>query len=116
MKKLLALFGVALVLSACVTAQETYLQDGSPGHHITCSGSMLSMGDCLQKAGELCGPGGYKIYSQTGESIPYTTSSGGMTSSLGPHGGRVTGGYNSTSGAIVNRDLFVKCNREAVRN
>lgn len=105
----------AFLLSACVTTRDSYLPDGSLGHHITCGGALFSMGDCVQKAGDICGAGGYKIVNQNGEAIPYSTSSGGFSGSSGPYGGSVAGGYHSSSGSIVQRDLFVKCKKEPVK-
>ena len=105
MKKTLIL-AVLLSLSGCVTDSAAYLPDGTEGHHITCGGAMFSMGDCFQKAGELCGPSGYKIIGSNGEATPYSSAGGGFAAS----GGNAAGGFSSHSGAIVQRDLFVKCN------
>jgi hypothetical protein len=106
----LAIIAALIFQSACVTTQESYLPDGSLGHHITCGGALFSMGDCMQKAGEICGAHGYQILNQNGEAIPFSTSSGAVNGTATPYGGgSITGAYNSTSGSIVNRDLFVKC-------
>lgn len=107
---------ILVALAGCITTQESYLADGSLGHHITCGGALFSMGDCIQKAGDICGSGGYKVYNQAGEAIPFSTSNGAVAGSSGPSGGSFAGGYNSTSGSIVQRDLFVKCKIEPVKD
>ena len=107
MKKLPLLIA-PIFLSACITTSDTYLPDGSSGHHITCGGAIFSMGDCVQKAGDICGAGGYKVYNQSGEAIPFSQTNG--------YANNYSAGINSSSGSIVNRDLFVKCNREPIKN
>lgn len=93
---------LTLCLCGCVTDGTTYLADGSQGHHVTCGGSWFSMGDCVQRAGEICGGGGYTVMGQNGETIPYSI----MTA----YGNNAVVGMSSSSGAIVQRDLFIKCN------
>jgi hypothetical protein len=95
-----------LFQAACVTDQTTYLPDGSLGYHITCGGTLFSMGDCIRRTGEVCGSSGYKITSANGEVIPFSISSGAIN---GTAGGSFTGGYNSTSGSFIHREIFVKC-------
>jgi hypothetical protein len=111
MKKLPFLLLAALGLASCTVAQDAYLPDGSTGYHIACGGAWLSMADCTQKAGDICGPAGYKIYSQSGEYIPYTSSGGETVTSANRHGVSSASDYSSTSGSIVQRDMFVKCNK-----
>jgi hypothetical protein len=110
MSKILLLSLVIFGLSACAVAHDTYLPDGSLGHHISCNGSNLSMGDCMQKAGDICGAAGYHVYKQSDEAVPYTTVSGGQTESYDKSGNHYSSGYSSSSGSIVVRDLFVRCN------
>lgn len=91
-----------LLLGGCVTDGTTYLSDGSQGHHVTCGGGWFSMGDCIQRAGDICGPTGYTVIDQSGEEIPYSiTTAYGNNSAIG---------LSSSSGAIMHRDLFIKCN------
>ena len=59
----LALIPLVLLCASCVSSSKTFLPDGSKGYVVTCSGSMLSWGDCEAKAGSLCGAGGYEIVS-----------------------------------------------------
>ncbi len=55
---------LVLLCASCVSSSKTFLPDGSEGYVVTCSGSMLSWGDCEAKAGSLCGAGGYEIVSK----------------------------------------------------
>jgi hypothetical protein len=104
---LMRTMGVTLVavLGGCAFSQEIYLPDGSKGHNISCDGSANSMGNCFQKAGELCGAKGYYIVNREGQAIPFGTSVG--SASVGPGGG--SAGYISQSGMMVTRSLFIKC-------
>jgi hypothetical protein len=54
--------------------------------------------------------GGRARNNQNGEAIPFSVSNGAFSGSKTSAGGNVAGGYSSTSGSIVQRDLFVKCN------
>ena len=103
---------VTFVFVSCITARDAYFPDGSLGHHITCGGTLFSMGDCIQKAGDICGAGGYKIYDKNYEAIPFANSSGAVSGYSTSQGSAVNGGYHSSSGSFVSRDLFVKCNKE----
>lgn len=70
----------AVIVSGCVSSQETYLADGRKGHVVSCTptftgglvgtiaSSSTSWGQCYQKAGELCGARGYTVLQQVGES------------------------------------------------
>ena len=60
----LASIPLVLLCASCVSSSKTFLPDGSEGYVVTCSGSMLSWGDCEAKAGSLCGAGGYEIASK----------------------------------------------------
>lgn len=66
MKKLLLI--IVLFLTGCVSATKTYTPEGKMGFSISCNGTANNMGDCEQKAGEICGARGYTTYSQTGDS------------------------------------------------
>lgn len=52
---------LALLLTGCVTASPTYGPDGRRAYTIECDGVQHSIGDCYQKAGQLCGAKGYNI-------------------------------------------------------
>jgi hypothetical protein len=46
---------ITLILTGCVTAQIVSFGDGSTGYEIRCSGLQNSIGDCRNKAAEVCG-------------------------------------------------------------
>lgn len=94
-------------LSACITSKPMHLPDGSLGHSITCGGQIYAFSDCFEKAGELCGAKGYDIVNANGEILPYSHSSG----SIAGNKAGFAGGFQSQSGAFVNRSLFVKCKK-----
>jgi len=99
------LVGIFTIFLGCTTSKEMYLPDGSKGYNISCDGSANSMGNCFQKAGELCGAKGYSVVNREGEAIPMGTSVG--SASVGPSGG--SAGYTSQVGMRVTRSLFIKC-------
>lgn len=78
-------------------SEEMVLPDGSKGHNISCDGTVLSMGDCYKKAGELC-PSGYDILGRGGEANPMGTSTGNLSGYAQPGAAHVQGGYVSTYG------------------
>lgn len=102
-------FLVAFValLAGCVSVKPVYLADGSVGHSISCNGAIQNMGACIEKAGELCGASGYAIVDERGASSPYYQSQGGLKADQK----LAVGGYTSTAGSMVTRNLFVKCNK-----
>lgn len=69
-----------LGLSACAIATQTYLPDGSQGYSISCDGAGVGINVCYEKAGELCGAGGYDLIDREGQIVPYgvATASGGQ--------------------------------------
>ena len=80
-----------LSLAGCVTTQPTYMASGNVGHHITCGGALFSLGDCYKKAGDLCGPRGYKVLAENKETSPYI--------------------YGNSAGQFIQRDLIIECNQ-----
>ena len=55
----------AIVLCACVTAKPVYGPDGQQAHAISCSESIgIDWSDCFERAGQICGTRGYKIWNQ----------------------------------------------------
>lgn len=107
MRKTVLVLGV-IILGGCATSIQTYLPDGTTGYHIKCDGAALNMGDCFQKAGELCGTKGYELLTREGDAVPYAI--GGGSASVNQYSGQA--GYISSSGMIVNRSLFVRCTNE----
>ncbi|HEY0731535.1 MAG TPA: hypothetical protein VGD33_03865, partial [Chitinophagaceae bacterium] len=96
---------VLIVLQGCVTSKEIFLADGTKGHNINCSGSGMNYSNCLEKAGEICGARGYHILNQQGEVVPFSAAIREFGSSMRPP----SIGYLTQSGAIITRNLFVKC-------
>lgn len=81
----LAAIALVVLLVGCATSREMYLPDGSKGHNISCDGSASSMGNCFQKAGELCGSKGYFVLNREGQAVPFGSSVG--SANVGPSGG-----------------------------
>lgn len=90
-------------LGACATADEIYLPDGRLAYNMSCGGMSSGMGDCLQKAGDLCETRGYYLYTADGYALPF-----GFSGDVpyDPYGGVV---YTKTTGAFGLRDLIVAC-------
>lgn len=98
-------YALAVVMGGCATADEVYMPDGRQGYNISCDGMALSMGDCMQKASDLCGARGYDVYGADGQALPYGFSTGGA--GYNTYGGQA--GYTTTTGMAVMRDLMVAC-------
>lgn len=99
------LTGIIAMLVGCALSREMYLPDGSKGYNISCDGSANSMGNCFQKAGELCGSKGYYLLNREGQAIPFVTNIG--SASVGAGSG--SAGYVAQTGMMVTRSLFIKC-------
>lgn len=84
---------LVVLLAGCATSRETYLPDGSVGHSIQCSGAALSWGQCIEKAGELCGSRGYETLVAPGEQGVVATGSQ----------------YGAFAGTTHNRNMIIKC-------
>lgn len=91
MKAFIAL-GSALVLAGCVTSKPVHLPSGAMGYTIHCNSLGKDMGDCYDKASEVCGAP-YEVVSQSERSQPFVSGTGGMV----------------TGGAIPKRTLIVQC-------
>ena len=102
--KILTTLLLAAPLFACALASEMVLPDGSPGYTVGCHGAALTMGDCYEKAGDLC-PQGYDILGRDGEAIPFAFGGGQLSGNTT----YVQGGYVTTSGLSVTRNLYVRC-------
>ena len=97
---------LSLLLSGCVSSQETVTADGSKGHVINCTpgwtggivGSIANAntnwGTCFQRAGEICGARGYTVLARSDEP--------GFTAHVSQYGGFA----NTTN----NRMMIVRCN------
>jgi len=102
-----AVFVSALLLAGCVSVKPVHLADGSEGHSISCNGALQNMGACIEKAGDICGSAGYSVVDQSGSAQPFSQAQGALVSD--PK--KTTAGFTATSGSIVTRNLFVKCNK-----
>lgn len=73
------------------------------GYKISCGGHLNSFGDCVEKAGEMCGASGYKVVGANGEETGYSQANGSW--------GSLGGSFNAQNTSFVSRELFVKCNK-----
>lgn len=89
----------AALLTGCVSSKPVYLPDGTMGLNVSCDGGMHNFSDCAAKAGEMCGPKGYKVVDQQGAEIPFA-----MIQSN-------NGGTYGQAGRVVTRNMFVKCGK-----
>lgn len=105
MKLRIALVALIILLQGCTIASEVYLADGTKGYNIDCGGAIQNFGACLERAGDLCAERGYTVINQAGEAVPFSTAGGGF--SANPQ--FASGGFSGQSGAIVTRNLFIKC-------
>ena len=93
MKKFFFVLLILFVLcGGCARTQTAIGPDGRPIHYINCSGSLFSIGDCLENAGKLC-PHGYDV--------------------INSHEGYAPGIYGDI---VTKRNLIVQCkeNREKI--
>ena len=90
--KRIILIAVLGVLGGCVSAKPTIAPDGKQGFAVSCNGGLHNIGDCYQKAGEMCHG-------------PYDVIAGDSTS------GTVIAGnqYGVYGGPIEKRTIIVEC-------
>jgi hypothetical protein len=86
-----------LLLASCATATDVGLPDGSTGYALNCSGTAMSWGMCLKKAGEVCRGRGYDILARD-QHTGLTTIIAANPSSL----------YRGTL-PTVDREMIVRC-------
>lgn len=99
-----------LALTACyATAQPMYLPDGSQGYRLTCDASYVSNTvDCLQKAGEICGPNGYISYDQNGHVKSEESENQAVIATI--NNSSNSGSRNArTSAPEAPKSMFIKC-------
>jgi hypothetical protein len=68
---------VGATLAACSTPKPVYLADGRPGYSVDCSGTVRTWGECMEKAGEVCGSRGFDVLSQNGTNSHIVNTFGG---------------------------------------
>jgi hypothetical protein len=95
----------AMILTGCVSSQETYNADGSKGHVISCTpawtggivgsiaNAQTSWGTCFQKAGEICGARGYAVLARSDE----------------PTFSAMASQYGASAATSNNRMMIVRC-------
>jgi hypothetical protein len=86
---------IAILGASCATSRETYTADGRLGYKISCSGTALNWGNCLEKAGDLCSERGYTVLEKSSDQGPVVT---GTQASL-------------YGGSVMNRSMIVQCKR-----
>jgi hypothetical protein len=86
---------VAIMGAGCATSRETYIADGRVGYSINCFGTALNWGNCLEKAGDICGERGYTVLEKSSDQGSVVTSG-----QLGLYGG-----------SVMNRSMIVQCKR-----
>lgn len=79
-------------LAGCVTAKPTIAPDGKQGFAVSCNGGLHNLGDCYQKAGEMC-HGAYDVIA--GDSSSGTVITGNR--------------YGVYGGPIEKRTIIVEC-------
>lgn len=84
----------AILLTGCVTARPVALPNGTQGYAIGCPGAARDIGDCMNKAAEVCG-GKYQILDHDGNVV------GGAAVATGPNSAVWVQG--------VHRTLIVSC-------
>jgi len=61
---------IALIQGCTTTASGVFLADGSKGYQIQCGAIVgQNYGNCLAKAGNICGPRGYTVVRQESNNI-----------------------------------------------
>ena len=103
MKKYLWMTGV-VVLAGCVAATNSkpiYLPDGSQGFAISCSGNYSNWNNCLDEAGKICGPNGYKEWERHDEK------------GYQKHGAGYSNFRGSESESVRGRSMIIGCNPPA---
>jgi len=95
--KIIVLFLVVTVLSACATSTQIIGPSGSPAYAIKCGAAALTA--CYEKAGEIC-PNGYSIL--TSDGARYLGQLGSAS---------VSGGYGTATSVpmMTPNNLLVEC-------
>jgi hypothetical protein len=92
----------AVVLGGCVAATATskpiYLPDGTQGFAITCNGNYANWNTCLEEAGKICGPNGYREWERHDEK------------GYRKHGAGYNGFRGSESESLRGRNMVIGCN------
>ena len=85
-----------LLLQACAISKKISGPNGEEMYSIDCSGTALNMGDCLEKAGKICGSGGYEIVL-------------GNTANYGP--AATANQYGFFMAPMISREIIIQCKK-----
>ena len=80
------------VLGGCVSAKPTIAPDGRQGFAVSCNGGRHNIGDCYQKAGEMCHG-------------PYDVIAGDSSSGTAVYGNQ----YGVYGAPVEKRTIIVEC-------
>lgn len=102
-KYLMSIVASAALMAGCTTATPMYNPDGTQGFKVSCGGKLNSFGSCIEKAGQVCGPAGYKVLGSNGEESKF--------SQAGASWNQFGGDFNAQNTTFISRELFIKCNK-----
>jgi len=100
----LALFTLLLLGGCYATATPMFLPDGSSGFHVTCGNYIGETADCIEKAGEVCGASGYRLYDQNGRPLSDEDQTRTVIAALNSNGSKRTSRSSDNQ-----QSMFVKC-------
>jgi hypothetical protein len=96
---------IALALAGCAMGTAShkliYLPDGSQGFAISCNGNYSNWNSCLDEAGKICGPNGYREWERHDEK------------GYRKHGAGYNGFRGSESESLHGRNMVIGCNPPA---
>ena len=58
---------LCLLLAGCASSDVIHFANGGSGYAVRCDWGLSGLNLCYQKAGELCGPLGYRLYGWSGQ-------------------------------------------------
>lgn len=95
---------IAMLLAACASSYEVTRADGWKTHVVSCGGPFLNMGNCIEKAGEICRGYGYTVLDKAGGELPASPDA------------MPTGGWPDIPASAADlghyhgRKLYIRCN------
>lgn len=98
---LTAAAAIAMTLSGCVTSKQFTGPNGQPAYSIRCNGMANTWGDCLAKAGEICGAQGYTILERNGEAVNMAFASG--------YANPTSASFSAAGGTGISRSIVASC-------
>lgn len=85
---------IAASCAGCAVSKQITGPNGEVLHSIDCSGAYANMGMCLEKAGKICGAGGYEV-------LMGGASNHGTSATMGQYGFFAT--------PIISREIIIRC-------